>query len=66
VIAQHYAEMLERAGFPEREVARGYFFVDRYGLDAVSPGDDACVTFAKPTCGDWDCLNPEHQRLERS
>lgn len=56
-----YAQALAATGMPEREVARAYFYAERYGLDALTgPG---CIEFGKPTCADWNCVNPEHQVL---
>lgn len=63
--ASQYAATLMASGMSEREAARAYFYADRYGMSAVS-GDDngSCVVFAKPSCGNWNCLNPVHQQLE--
>jgi len=62
-----YADALLAKGVPEREVARAALFAESHGLEALAGPDDAPehahVSFAKPTCGDWDCLNPEHQTL---
>ena len=58
-----YAAALEATGMPEREVARAFLFAERYGVDSLAgPG---CVTFDEPSCGNWDCLNPEHQRVSK-
>ncbi len=48
---------------PEREAARAAFYAKRYGLDALRGEGDDCVVFKQPSCGDWNCLNPEHQVL---
>lgn len=62
---ERYGEMMLASGMDEREVARGVYYAQRYGLAALSGGDDnACVVFDEPTCGDWNCINPEHQRLK--
>jgi len=60
---QRYAQMLAASGMDEREVARGFFYAQRYGLEAME--SSGCVLFAEPSCGDWDCVNPEHQVLDR-
>ena len=59
-----YAEKLLAAGLPEREAARAYFYVVEYGMEALSTKDNRCVTFTTPTCGDWNCMNPDHQVLQ--
>jgi hypothetical protein len=64
-----YADALLAKGVPAREVARAALFAESHGLEALAGPDDASehthVTFAKPTCGNWDCLHPEHQTLTR-
>jgi hypothetical protein len=60
---ERYANALERTGMPEREVARAFFYAGAYGLDSLSGDGDGCVRFKEPSCRNWDCLNPEHQRL---
>lgn len=60
---EDYAARMAAAGFSEREVARGFYFVQRYGVDSLAgPGH---VSFDKPSCGNWNCLNPEHQRVSK-
>jgi hypothetical protein len=54
--------MLAATGMPEQEVARAYFYAERYGLTALE--GEGCVTFGEPSCGDWNCVNPEHQVLQ--
>lgn len=58
---RRYVESLEAAGTPEREIARAYFYADKHGLAALSNAGDGCVYFDIPTCGDWNCISPEHQ-----
>lgn len=55
-----YADALLAAGWPESEVARAYFYVTTFGMKSVSKG---CASFAEPSCGDWNCVKPDHQRL---
>lgn len=57
----NYAAMLTAAGRDEREVARCALYAQHYGLERLSRGE--CVFFDTPDCGDWNCLNPEHQVL---
>lgn len=62
-----YGEALLAKGMEDREVARAVYYVARYGfeaLDVASGGGRGCVEFDEPNCGDWDCVNPEHQRLK--
>lgn len=59
---ERYADQLLAAGRDEREVARAAFYAQHYGLEALSRGQ-GCVVFDTPDCGDWNCLNPEHQVL---
>lgn len=60
---EQYGELLEHSGMPEREQARAYVYATEYGVEALSgPG---CVTFAEPSCGDWNCMNPRHQVLDK-
>lgn len=61
---KRYAALLERAGRDDREIARAVFYAHHYGMEAMSRGGKACLVFAEPDCGDWNCLNPEHQILE--
>lgn len=58
---ERYVQSLTDAGMPEREIARAFFYADKYGLDALR--GEFCDEFAEPKCGDWNCLNPEHQKL---
>jgi hypothetical protein len=49
------------AGFDDREAARAAYFIGRYGPRALDgPG---CVTFEEPSCRDWNCIKPDHQRV---
>lgn len=58
---EQYGALLTRAGNHPREVDRAVAYVTAYGFEAMdSPG---CVVFRTPTCGDWNCINPEHQDL---
>jgi hypothetical protein len=60
---EQYAVMLAAAGMEDREVARAAFYAEEYGLDALSgPG---CVTFDEPSCGNWNCIKPDHQRVSK-
>lgn len=61
---RRYARNLARTGMPEREQARDYFYAQHFGLEALTPADDGCVTFEEPTCGDWNCIKPGHQVLQ--
>jgi hypothetical protein len=63
---ERYARLLARTGMEEREVARAYFFVKEFGMERVTSASDACLTFATPSCGDWNCVSPQHQLLEES
>lgn len=56
-----YAQALLATGMEEREVARAVFYVEHYGFEAMK--NDDCVTFDEPSCGDWDCVRPDHQVL---
>lgn len=56
-----YSDALTATGMDEREVARASLFAAAYGLDALT--GDGCVSFKEPSCRNWNCLNPEHQRL---
>ena len=57
-----YHAILIEGGVPAREAAHAAFFVTEYGLDSVTgPG---CVTF-EPSCGNWNCLNPDLQRVSK-
>lgn len=58
---QDYWERLLAAGVPEREAARACIYAEHKGIEALSVG---CVMFAEPSCGNWNCLNPDHQVLE--
>ena len=59
-----YIQQLTATGMPYREAARAGEYARRYGLDAMSAGgSDQCLGFDEPDCGDWNCINPEHQRL---
>lgn len=60
-----YADALYESGMDEREVARAYLYAGTYGLSAVADAE-GCVTFKEPSCCDWNCLNPEHQRLVKA
>lgn len=61
-IENYHAALLD-AGMPEREAARAAVFAMAYGLDALNgPG---CVAFDEPSCGDWNCIAPSHQRLSK-
>jgi hypothetical protein len=52
-------------GMEEREVARAYYYAKEYGLDALDPEvPELCSVFKEPTCGSWNCVNPEHQVLK--
>lgn len=58
---EQYAALLARTDMPDREQARAVAYVATYGMDALdSPG---CCLFRTPTCGDWDCIGPDHQVL---
>ena len=59
---ERYVDALTATGMAEREVARAFFYADHFGLAALS--GDECVEFDEPTCANWDCLNPLHQRLK--
>lgn len=56
------AEALMASGAPEREITRYLIFTGANGEQAMDLGAD-CVFFAPVSCGDDNCLNPEHQRL---
>lgn len=58
---ERYASALLATGMEEREVARAAFYVQAYGFASLDSSD--CVVFAEPSCKNWNCLNPEHQRL---
>lgn len=58
---EQYVDALLAKGMPNREIARAYCYAERYGLDALS--GEGCATFARPSCGDWDCVRPDHQVL---
>lgn len=58
-----YAKRLVASGMPYREVARAGEYALRYGLDALMGDGEKCLGFDEPECGDWNCLNPQHQRL---
>lgn len=57
---EEYARALLATGMDEREVARAAFYANHYGMEIFESSKD-CVFFDKPDCGDWNCLNPEHQ-----
>jgi hypothetical protein len=60
---ERYAMMLAATGMEEREVARAAYYAQQYGLDALTgPG---CVTFDEPSCGSWNCIRPDHQRVSK-
>ena len=58
-----YVRQLTAAGMHPREVARAGEYAFRYGLDALNGDGFHCLGFGEPDCGNWNCLNPEHQRL---
>lgn len=59
-----YRDLLRAAGHPEREVSRAVLYVATYGFEALdAPG---CSVYRTPTCGDWECISPEHQDLGES
>ena len=58
-----YASALTATGMDEREVARAVIYAETYGMDALS--GPRCVTFSEPSCNNWNCLRPDHQRLEK-
>lgn len=58
-----YVSHLIAAGTPYREVARAGEYAQRYGLDALRGDGKQCLGFDEPDCADWNCINPEHQRL---
>lgn len=60
---ESYAAALSATGMEDREVARAYFYAERYGLDSMGGEGDGCVTFDEPNCGDWNCVQPGHQVL---
>lgn len=60
---EEYGQLLEASGMPEREQARAYLYAKEYGIEAMNgPG---CVIFAEPQCGNWNCMNPRHQVLDK-
>lgn len=60
---EQYANALLATGMEEREVARAAFFVQQYGLASLTgPG---CVSFDEPSCANWNCLRPDHQRVSK-
>jgi hypothetical protein len=59
---EEYANRLLQSGMEEREAARAALYAEKYGLESLSRGND-CVVFDEPSCGNWNCLNPEHQCL---
>ena len=58
-----YVASLLAAALPEREAARAGLFAQEMGFDAMVPGADGCVVFDEPSCGNWNCLSPGHQRF---
>ena len=41
-------------------------YAARYGLDALGgDGNDSCVGFDTPKCGNWNWVEPAHQLLTR-
>ena len=61
---ERYMTMLSAAGMDDREVTRAGFYAQKYGLKALSNNGNHCVVFTEPTCGDWNCVKPDHQKLE--
>ena len=59
---ERYANVLEASGMEERDVARAVIYLDHYGMHAMD-GIDKCISFDEPSCGNWNCMNPTHQRL---
>lgn len=57
----HYAEVLASSQLPEREQARAFFYAEHYGMDSLNNPSGGCVVFDAPSCGDWNCVSPEHQ-----
>jgi len=59
---QAMTDQLLALGIAEREAVRAGLYVDAFGTQALT-GDQHAV-FQQPTCGNWNCLKPDHQVLE--
>ena len=62
------AQNMMAMGVHPREVARMAAYAGHFGLDALVSelGGVEVQGFAQPTCGDVNCIEPEHQIVRRS
>lgn len=59
---ENFRTSLHIAGVHPREIDRAVLYAEYKGLETLDK--NSCTIFAEPVCGDWNCINPDHQRFE--